>query len=296
MKYFFEEYGLAIFSAICIFILIMMVNPLSESTKTVLNNQVVPVAANGFEYTTSYVMADKITEVNTLMVSSRNAKDTPRTYSEVADEFKEQIIALEQSSSFIAPISGAGISAGVWKYPESFGGGVHLGIDYAVSEGTNIVAPANGIVVVSSDGCSTGFLGDTCSGRDENAVSYGGNQIYFITSVNNKVYAITFSHMQKNSVVSKGVYNQGDVIGKVGASGNATGAHSHIEMFYLGEGDFGDIEETYLRTMYSSSFGCGWGDNALTFIEGGDTKSSSGTYRVDPTKYLGGTSPKTEDE
>lgn len=135
-----------------------------------------------------------------------------------------------------------------------------------MSLGTDIIAPANGIIVISSNGCGTGFLGDTCSGNDPLAVSYGGNQIYFFTSVDNKVYCITFSHLLLNSPSKKGIVMQGDKIAKVGSSGNSTGAHSHIEVFYLGEGDFVDIEETYLRTPYSASFNCGWGEAALNNI------------------------------
>ncbi len=170
---------------------------------------------------------------------------------------------IPNSEGFINPAQGAEISAGTWYYPESFGGGVHLGADFAVGIGTELVAPASGVVIVSSDGCPTGYLGDSCGSADGGVV-YGGNQIYLIVSAGGNIYGITFCHLLAGSLlVEEGdIVVQGQAIAQVGSSGNSTGPHCHIELFYLGEGNITDIP-SYLERNYTLSFNCGWGSAAL---------------------------------
>lgn len=181
----------------------------------------------------------------------------------------DDLAKLTSVSGFSSPVPGSSISSGFPYYPASFGGGVHLGIDYAAGMGTYLYAPADGVILVADDGyCdSYGYLGNSCGGYG-GGVSYGGNQVYFMCSVNGQVYALTFSHLYKNSVaVSAGqVVFQGDPIARVGSSGNSTGPHCHIEMFYLGVGDNEDLIDYIARFnngSYSLSFNCGWGGAAL---------------------------------
>ena len=178
----------------------------------------------------------------------------------------EELEKLEPQSGFISPVPGSSISAGFPYYPASFGGGIHLGVDYAVKVGSKIVAPADGVIVISDDNCDTwGYLGNSCGGAG-GGVSYGGNQIYFICSVNGKIYALTFSHLYSGSLIGTGVVTKGSQIALAGSSGNSTGPHCHIEMFYLGNGENSDLA-TYIdmlnNGLYSKSFNCYWGSAAL---------------------------------
>lgn len=267
-----EEYGLVLVSVVAIIMLIVLASNLKNKEGIVLGG-IGGSEQNKIASKSETLTAQDLVEVEEKISTNRNKSESVlRNYSKVVAQHETEIKAIESNSSWLKPIESSSISAGVWHYPEDFGGGTHLGVDYAASLGTEIKAPANGVIVVSSDGCGTGFLGDACSGKDENAVTYGGNQIYFLTIVNGRVYAFTFSHLDKGSVHSTGVVSQGTVIGKVGASGNATGPHSHIEAYYLGSADKytgsndGEKLLTIMNMDWTASFGCGWGDYALNNI------------------------------
>ncbi len=200
----------------------------------------------------------------------------------------DDLINLDPQGGFTSPVPGSTISSGFPYYPADFGGGVHLGIDYAVSLGSAIYAPADGVIVISDDNCDTwGYLGNSCGGAG-GGVGYGGNQIYFLCSVNGTVYAITFSHLYAGSLHGTGVVTQGTQIARAGSSGNSTGPHCHIEMFYLGEGENEDLG-TYIEMLntgvYSTSFNCGWGSYALSTI---CSAKGSAPCRLDGRNYLPG--------
>ena len=139
--------------------------------------------------------------------------------------------------------------------PDEPGGGKHLGYDFAASQGTTIRAVGDGVVIVSADGATTGYLGSTAHGTGGS--SGGGNQIYLLTAVNGSLYAVKYLHMQYGSPIALGTQvKAGDYIGRVGATGNVTGPHCHIEIFYLGDAS---NFTNYLRTWNGDlAFGCGW--------------------------------------
>jgi len=202
------------------------------------------------------------------------------------------LASLSSISGFSSPVPGCALSAGFPYYPASFGGGVHLGVDYAAGMGANLYAPADGIILVADDGncASYGYLGNSCGGFG-GGVSYGGNQIYMICSVDGDVYALTFSHLYLNSVTVEAgdVVFQGDQIARVGSSGNSTGPHCHIEMFYLGTGDNEDLEDyidKFNKGKYSLSFNCGWGTTAL--VNNCDNKGYRAPCRLNGAEYLPG--------
>lgn len=176
------------------------------------------------------------------------------------DEIWESINSVEDlpsSGGLIPPVSGAWISQGMPYYSS---GGYHLGVDYAVSMGTDIVAPANGIIINTANGCSSwGGLGNTCGGQ-YGGVSGGGNQFTMIMAADGVVYGLTIFHLQLNSLtVAPGdIVMQGQVLGKVGSSGSSTGPHAHVELYLLGPGSMSDLDD-YLSRGYSLSFNCGWG-------------------------------------
>ena len=227
--------------------------------------------------------ADIVEKTNEQIESTlANLKETQKYYNDLIDG--SDLSALPSSEGFISPIPGARVSAGVWRYPASFGGGIHLGIDYAVSKGTQIYAPANGVVLVSSDGCGDGWYGNPCGSQNGGEI-YGGNQIYLIVAAGGSIYGVIFCHLLKNTLaVEPGdIVFQGDPIAQVGSSGNSTGPHSHVELFYLGDGEVEDIPY-YLNKGYTLSFNCGWGSKALKRLcENG----VGAPCRLDPRNYFG---------
>lgn len=151
---------------------------------------------------------------------------------------------LQLSNEFIRPVVGGYISAGTWHYPASFGGGAHSGMDYAAPIGTKILAPSNGIIVFSSNGCdNNGYLGNRCGSE---GIAAAGNQTYFVTHVNGQTFGMSFFHMNNNTNLPAGtIVKQGDVIGEIGNSGNTTGPHVHIEVAYLGEMSLEDYVDSW---------------------------------------------------
>ena len=86
-------------------------------------------------------------------------------------------------------------------------GSYHRGADQRSPEGTHVAAPASGIVAVAE----RGFL--------LNGGTVGIDHGYGLTS--------HYLHLSKVFAVEGRKVQQGDVIGEVGATGFATGAHLH---------------------------------------------------------------------
>lgn len=160
------------------------------------------------------------------------------------------------SAGWIKPVSGARVSAGTWAYP---GGGLHLGIDYAVAIGTDIVAPANGVILNIANGCGTGALGNSC-GDAFGGTTGSGNAVWMVADVNNHLYGIKILHMLKDSFIvsASDAVSQGQKIGQSGNSGNSSGPHAHVEVTDLGiDGmDAATFARNWSRDL---TFGAGWG-------------------------------------
>lgn len=162
------------------------------------------------------------------------------------------------NGSLSNPVQGGYVSAGTWSYP---GGGVHLGLDIAAPTGTQIVAPADGIVVYANNPAPSngGFLG--------NWVGYpagGGNTLHMLTQVGKTTYAISFFHLsQEGFAATAGTYvKKGQLLALSGHSGNSSGAHCHIEVINLGSLQISAAIEQF-QASADFSWGCGWGNNAL---------------------------------
>ena len=165
-----------------------------------------------------------------------------------------QIEAIQTTSGWTYPVDGAWRSAGTWSYPD---GSIHLGYDFAAGYGATIRAVANGVVLRGVNGCPTvGYLGDSC-GYQFGGASYSGNQVILLVTVNGSLYGVDYFHMTLNTPAATGtIVNAGDVIGQVGSSGNTTGPHCHVEVFYLGDAS----NFAYYAANWNGdvSFGAGW--------------------------------------
>jgi len=192
----------------------------------------------------------------------------------------DELLAWDSQYGMIHPVRGSSISAGIPSYPASFGGGMHIGIDYAASYGTAILAPADGVIISSVNACTNdrGYnLGDRCGYVEGKGMASGGNQLRMIFSVNGIMFGLIAFHMLYGSVHAEGVVAKGTQIGQVGSSGNSTGAHCHIELFYLGKGEAKDIP-TYLNKGYTVGFNLGYNTGSLCYNKGGAPCRLDGRY------------------
>ncbi len=166
---------------------------------------------------------------------------------------------IPNSSGFVVPVQIGRISAGTWYYPN--GWGVHLGMDFAAPIGTSVKAVGNGIVIKSVDGCGdNGSIGNWC-GSAQGGSGGGGNQVYLLTRINNRLYAIKYLHLQAGSPIAQGtIVNAGDIVARVGNSGNSSGPHCHVEVFNLGTQSINDFVSSWNGDL---AFGAGWGAAAL---------------------------------
>jgi hypothetical protein len=97
----------------------------------------------------------------------------------------------------------------------------HGGNDYALVLGTNVMAPADGTVVATHDGCANyGGLGSTCGGGCGNYVKMQLPDGNFVL----------FCHLQLGSLqVNNGASVKcGQIVGRSASSGNSSGPHLHL--------------------------------------------------------------------
>lgn len=91
--------------------------------------------------------------------------------------------------------------------------GYHTGVDYRAPQGTVVVAAQDGRVLEVSQRVSWGE-------------SYGTAIIVLHRDMTRAIYA----HLSKTLVGRGDSFRAGDKIGKVGSTGNSTGAHLHFEV------------------------------------------------------------------
>lgn len=98
-----------------------------------------------------------------------------------------------------------GIKGSMWS------SGRHEGVDYAAPTGAVVVAPVDGKVV------KVGQCWGAAFGSKSVLMKVDGGHLLF-------------AHLSSNSVKVGQDLKAGDVIGKVGADGNVTGPHLHMEL------------------------------------------------------------------
>ena len=90
---------------------------------------------------------------------------------------------------------------------------MHSGIDVGAKYGANIDAADDGIVIIA-----------------QYSSSYGN----YVVIDHGNGYATLYAHMSQILVKSGAKVKQGQVIGKIGSTGNSTGPHLHFEVSYNG--------------------------------------------------------------
>ncbi|MEG1301746.1 MAG: hypothetical protein RSC93_13660, partial [Erysipelotrichaceae bacterium] len=154
-------------------------------------------------------------EADILASKTKKVKDVNLILAKIRRN-KTNLNAITASLNFSSPIDVGKfkLSSSVWHYPEDFGGGVHLGLDLAAEEGTSVKAPANGVILFSSNTCKErGYLGNLCGAP---GAAGGGNQVFLISESQGHLFAFSFFHFQYDSVLESGMIVQaGKEIGKV---------------------------------------------------------------------------------
>lgn len=236
---------------------------------------------------------------DTLVVKQTELIEMKKYYEEKAKEFEEELdimtaerdnyyesfsdlkavlkeIGYTINDGFVAAVHNSYITETVWHYSDGYLGLWHTGVDYAASRGTEIHAPAGGIIIRADDSCGEGYLHNACG----EWIAGGGNQVYLICEVDETIYGFIFFHLNTVKVGYGDIVLQDEVIGTVGSSGSSTGPHCHIEMYKLGSGKL----EDFFEMNWNVTFSCGRHEDAYN-----NRCSVSGAPCVcDPTDYLPG--------
>lgn len=125
------------------------------------------------------------------------------------EQMKKDAEEIKSKISFIKPLEGTITSIFGWRNPTiSTVSKYHTGIDIAANQGTDIISATNGEVILSS---STGAYGNHLKIQIEDTV-------------------IIYAHCLSLEVKEGDIITQGQVIAKVGSTGNSTGPHLHFEI------------------------------------------------------------------
>lgn len=131
----------------------------------------------------------------------------------------------DKAKSWARPMKHGNVSAGTWAYP---GGGWHPGMDIANKVGTNIIAPANGVLLATS-----------------NSGGGYGQHIVVVMKKNNYVYTMLFAHL--SDFVGVNDFNRGDTIAISGNTGASTGPHVHVEVFRHNTADVSKVVDQFKK-------------------------------------------------
>lgn len=129
-------------------------------------------------------------------------------YTDIPTGTRLRVPGVTMPSSLIWPLPG-NVSSGYGKRRGRF----HWGIDIPAPGGTSIRAPADGLVTVSSNSMK-GF-----SGYGRIVIIEHGNGI-----------STLYAHNKSNEARAGSCIRAGEVLGRVGATGNASGNHLHFEI------------------------------------------------------------------
>ena len=158
---------------------------------------------------------------------------------------------------FGQPVSSGTVTSAGWFYV-SLNQSPHLGMDIGAPIGTELYAPANGVVIYMYTGCPTSGsgYGDTCGGG-------AGNALIMLTQVDGITYAVKYYHMKNENLLgwTSGSFipvSRGQLVGHVGHSGSSTGAHVHIEVINLGAVTYAQGARMFSSGGYSFGTGTGY--------------------------------------
>ena len=182
-------------------------SPFSKNSR-VINSYCVPIKINKKDFGESRITILDVSKVNL------SAEDSQRAYKEsqlIRESLNSYSTNIKPSLKFISPVDGIISSRyGKQRYINDQPRSPHLALDIAAAEGTEIIAPAPGKVILVGD-----FF-------------YSGN--YLILDHGFGLLS-SYSHMSKIHVQTGDYVNQKDIIGEVGSTGRVTGPHLHWSVY-----------------------------------------------------------------
>ena len=182
-------------------------SPFSKDSR-VLNSYCVPIKINKKDFGESRITILDVSKVNL------SEEDSQRAYKEsqlIKESLNSYSTDIKPSLKFISPVDGIISSRyGKQRYINDQPRSPHLALDIAAAEGTEIIAPAPGKVILVGD-----FF-------------YSGN--YLILDHGFGLLS-SYSHMSKIHVQAGDYLNQRDIIGEVGSTGRVTGPHLHWSVY-----------------------------------------------------------------
>ena len=186
-------------------------SPYTKNSK-LINTYCVPIKVNKKNFGESRITISDTSKVNL------SEEDTQRAYKEsqiIKNSLNKYSTDIKSSLKFINPVNGIISSRyGKQRYINNQPRSPHLALDIAAAEGTKIIAPAAGKVLLVGD-----FF-------------YSGN--YLILDHGFGLIS-SYSHMSEVNVKTNDYLEQGDVIGKVGSTGRVTGPHLHWTVYVNNE-------------------------------------------------------------
>jgi len=182
-------------------------SPFSKNSR-LIDSYCVPIKINKKDFGESRITILDESKVNL------SAEDSQRAYKEsqlIRSSLNSYSINIKPSLKFINPVNGIISSRyGKQRYINDQPRSPHLALDIAAAEGTKIIAPASGKVILVGD-----FF-------------YSGN---FLILDHGFGLISSYSHMSKVHVKTNDYLNQGDIIGEVGSTGRVTGPHLHWTIY-----------------------------------------------------------------
>jgi len=182
-------------------------SPFSKNSR-LIDNYCVPIKINKKDFGESRITILDESKVNL------SEEDSQRAYKEsqlIRSSLNSYSINIKPSLKFINPVNGIISSRyGKQRYINDQPRSPHLALDIAAAEGTKIIAPASGKVILVGD-----FF-------------YSGN---FLILDHGFGLISSYSHMSKVNVKTNDYLNQGDIIGEVGSTGRVTGPHLHWTVY-----------------------------------------------------------------
>jgi len=182
-------------------------SPFSKNSR-VISGYCAPIKVNKKDFGESRITILDASKVNL------SEEDSQRAYKEsqlIKDSLESYSKNIKPSLEFISPVDGIISSRyGKQRYINDQPRSPHLALDIAAAEGTKIIAPSPGKVILVGD-----FF-------------YSGN--YLILDHGFGLLS-SYSHMSKIHVNAGDYLNQGDIIGEVGSTGRVTGPHLHWSVY-----------------------------------------------------------------
>jgi murein DD-endopeptidase MepM/ murein hydrolase activator NlpD len=163
---------------------------------------------NFVDYGESRITIKNLSQVNLSENDRNRANKEAIQLRKVLSKYSDELLT---NLDFQLPVDGVISSRyGKQRYINGVKRSPHLALDIAAPEGTNIIAPANGVVVLTDN-----FF-------------YSGNIIVIDHGMG---LFTSYSHLHKISVEVGEMVKSGHALGEVGSTGRVTGPHLHWSVY-----------------------------------------------------------------